>query len=141
MKIKVPKMAAQQRFIFEVATKAGIDQLEKNLQAPVIEDLELDERDYDNSHLLTEDRWKPPHPDIVFAYIEQLKRNSEYKTDKEIVRWLGLKGNNAERRLRAYRNGDDKPPYGIWRKILVATGRVPQEIEPVIAFMGGKIEE
>ena len=40
-----------------------------------------------------------------------------------------------------YRNGDDKPPYGIWRKILVATGRVPQEIEPVIAFMRGKSED
>lgn len=138
MKIKVPEMAAQQRFIFEVATKAGIEQLEKNLKAPVIEDLELDEGDYDNSHLLAGDRWQPPHPDIVIAYLEQLKRHSEYKTDTELVRWLGMKGNNAERRLRAYRNGTDKPPYGIWRKILVATGRVPQEIEPVIAFMRGK---
>lgn len=141
MKIKIPNMAAQQRFVFEAATKAGIEQLEKNLKAPVIEDLELDESDYDNSHLLTEDRWKPPHPDIVHAYIDQLKRNSEYQSDKDIVNWLGLKGNNAERRLRGYRNGDDKPPYGIWRKILVATGRVPQEIEPVIAFMRGKSED
>ena len=141
MKIKIPNMAAQQRFVFEAATKAGIEQLEKNLKAPVIEDLELDESDYDNSHLLSEDRWKPPHPDIVHAYIDQLKRNSEYQSDKDIVNWLGLKGNNAERRLRGYRNGDDKPPYGIWRKILVATGRVPQEIEPVIAFMRGKSED
>ena len=138
MKIKIPDMAAQQRFAFEVATKAGIEQLEKNLEAPVIADLELDERDYDNSHLLSEDRWKPPHPDIVFAYLEQLKRNSEYKTDQDIVRWLGMRGKNAERRLRAYKNGDEKPPYDIWRKVLVATGRVPQEIEPVIAFMRGK---
>lgn len=135
MKIKVPGRAAQQRFILEVATKAGIEQLEKNLQAPVIEDLELDERDYDNSHLLTEDRWKPPHPDIVIAYIEQLKRHSEYTTDAAIVKWLGLKGSNAERRLRSYKSGESKPPYGIWRKVLVATGRVPQEIEPVIGFM------
>lgn len=138
MHIKVPKMAAQQRFIFEVATKAGIEQLEKNLKAPVIEDLELDESDYDNSHLLTGDRWQPPHPDIVHAYLDQLKRNSEYSTDTAIVRWLGMKGNNAERTLRKYRSGETKPPYGIWRKILVATGRVPQEIEPVIAFMRGK---
>lgn len=139
MKIKVPQMAAQQRFAFEVATKAGIEQLEKNLQAPVFDDLELDESDYDNRHLLSEDRWEPPHPDIVFAYLEQLKRHSEYKTDKEIVRWLGLKGNNAERRLRSFKNGDTSPPFGIWRKVLVATGRVPQEIEPVIGFMGGKL--
>jgi hypothetical protein len=141
MKIKVPEMAAQQRFIFEIATKAGIEQLEKNLKAPVIEDLELDERDYDNSHLLPEDRWEAPHPDIVHAYIDQLKRHSDYQSDKDIVVWLGLKGTNAERRLRAYRSGEAKPPYGIWRKILVATGRVPQEIEPVIAFMRGSTDK
>ena len=135
MKIKIPNIASQQNFVFEVATKAGIEQLEKNLLAPVIEDLELDESDYDNSHLLTEDRWKPPHADIVFAYLEQFKRNSEYKTDEDIVRWLGLKGTNATRRLRKYRNGNDVIPYGIWRKVLVATGRVPQEIAPVIGFM------
>ena len=140
MKIKIPDMAAQQRFAFEVATKAGIEQLEKNLTAPVIEDLELDETDYDNSHLLAEDRWQPPHPDIVHAYIDQLKRNSEYKTDKDIVNWLGLKGNNGERRLRSYKSGENKIPYGLWRKVLVATGRVPQEIEPVIGFMSGKPE-
>ena len=141
MKIKVPEMAAQQRFVFEVATKAGIEQLERNLKAPVIEDLELNERDYDNSHLLTEDRWQPPHPDIVCAYIDQLKRHSEHTTDSAVVAWLGLKGNNAERTLRKYKSGESKPPYGIWRKILVATGRVPQEIEPVIAFMRGKSED
>lgn len=140
MKINVPGMAAQQRFIFEAATKAGIEQLEKNLQAPVIDDLELDERQYSNSHLLSEDRWEPPHPDLVHAYIDQLKRHSEYTSDAAIVQWLGLKGNNAERRLRSYKTGENKPPYGIWRKILVATGRVPQEIEPVIAFMRGKVE-
>lgn len=141
MKINVPGMAAQQRFIFEAATKAGIEQLEKNLQAPVIDDLELDERQYSNSHLLSEDRWEPPHPDLVHAYIDQLKRHSEYTSDAAIVQWLGLKGNNAERRLRSYKTGENKPPYGIWRKILVATGRVPQEIEPVIAFMRGKVED
>ena len=141
MKIKVPEMAAQQRFIFEVATKAGIEQLEKNLKAPVIEDLELDESDYDNRHLLAEDRWEAPHPDVFQAYVDQLKRNSEYTTDTAIVKWLGMKGNNAERRLRSYRSGESKPPYGIWRKILVATGRAPQEIEPVVAFMRGKVQE
>ena len=107
----------------------------------MIEGLELDERDYDNSHLLSEDRWEAPHSDIVHAYIDQLKRHSEYTTDSAVVKWLGLKGTNAERRLRAYKSGESKPPYGIWRKVLVATGRVPQEIEPVIAFMLGKSEE
>ena len=81
---------------------------------------------------------EPPHPDIVHAYIDQLKRNSEYKTDKDIVRWLGMKGSHAERRLRSYRSGKNQPTYSMWRKVLVATGRVPQEIEPVIGFMRGK---
>ena len=44
------------RFIVEEATKVGIERLEDNLKAPVIEDLALDESDYDNSHLLSEDR-------------------------------------------------------------------------------------
>lgn len=138
MKIKIPEMAAQQRFAFEVATKAGIEQLEKNLLAPTFDDLELDETDYDNSHLLSEDRWKPPHPDIVHAYIDQLKRHSEYTTDKEVVRLLGMNGQHADRRLRSYMSGTGKIPYGVWRRVLVATGRVPQEISPVIGFMSGK---
>ena len=56
-------------------------------------------------------------------------------THKALAEWLGMRGNNAERRIRAYRDGSDSPPYGVWRKLLVATGRVPQEIIPVIAFM------
>ena len=52
-----------------------------------------------------------------------------------------MKGNNTERRLRSFKSGESKPPYGIWRKILVATGRAPQEVDPVIAFMRGKPDE
>jgi hypothetical protein len=37
--------------------------------------------------------------------------------------------------LRAYKTGSEVPPFGIWRKLLVATGRVPQEIMSVVAFM------
>ena len=44
------------RFIVEETTKVGIERLEDNLKAPVIEDLALDQSDYDNSHLLSEDR-------------------------------------------------------------------------------------
>lgn len=76
-----------------------------------------------------------PHPDIVYAYIEQFKRHSEFKSDKAVAQWLGMRGNNAERNLRAFKTGESKPPFGIWRRLLVATGRVPQEIIPVIAFM------
>jgi hypothetical protein len=134
MEIKIPGMEEQKRFVFEQATKAAIEQLQQNLQAPVIKDLALDESQYSNEHLLAEDRWQPPHPDIVQAYIEQFKRHSPYTTDSAVVDWLGLKGNNAERRLRAYKSGKESPPFGIWRRLLVATGRVPQEIVPVIGF-------
>ena len=47
---------AKHRFIVEEVTKVGIERLEDNLKAPVIEDLALDQSDYDNSHLLSEDR-------------------------------------------------------------------------------------
>jgi uncharacterized membrane-anchored protein len=135
MEIKIPSIEAQKRFIFEQGTKEAIRQLEQNLNAPVVQDLAIDESQYSTEHLLPEGRWKPPHPDIANAYIEQFKRHSPYQTDKALAEWLGMRGNNAERRIRAYRDGSDSPPYGVWRKLLVATGRVPQEIIPVIAFM------
>ena len=121
--------------MFEQATEAAIEQLRKNLKAPVVKDLELDESQFSSEHLLQESRWQPPHPDIVYAYVEQFKRHSEYKSDKEVAQWLGLKGNNSERRLRAYKSGAESPPFGIWRRLLVATGRVPQEVVEVVGFM------
>lgn len=135
IQIEIPSIEQQQRFIFEAATKAAIQQLEQNLKAPMIKDLELDESLYSRDHLLTEERWQAPHPDIVRAYLEQFQRHTEYKTDKALAIWLGLKGTNAERRLRAYKTGAETPPFGIWRKLLVATGRVPQEIIPISFFM------
>ena len=135
MKIELPSIEQQQRFIFEAATEAAIAQLRANLQAPNIRDLTIDESHYSRDHLLSEDRWQAPHPELVRAYFEQFQRHTEYKTDKALAAWLGLKGNQSERRLRAYKNGDESPPFGIWRKLLVATGRVPQDITPVIAFM------
>lgn len=136
MEIKIPNMEAQKRFVFEQATNAAIEQLRQNLQAPVIKDLALDESQYSNEHLLPEDRWKPPHPDIICAYLEQFKRHSSYTSDKAIAEFLGLNKKNGVRRLRAYKTGEERPPFGIWRRLLVATGRVPQEVMPVIGFFG-----
>ena len=136
MEIKIPGMEEQQRFVFEQATTAAIEQLQQNLQAPVIKGLELDESQYSNEHLLSEDRWQPPHPDIVCAYVEQFKKHSSYTSDRAIAEWMGLKGLNGKRRLQAYKTGKETPPFGIWRRLLVATGRVPQEIMPVLGFFG-----
>lgn len=132
MDIKIPGMAAQRRFIFERAIREAIRQLEQNLQAPEVDDLGLDESQYSNAHLLPENRWEPPHPDIVAAYVEQFKRHTGYKTDQALAAWLGLTDGGD---LQAFRMGECAPPYGIWRKLLMATGRAPQEIIPVIAFM------
>lgn len=135
MDIKIPGMAAQRRFIFERATREAIRQLEQNLQAPEVDDLGLDESQYSNAHLLPENRWEPPHPDIVCAYIEQFKWHTDYKTDQAVAEWLGLRGSDAGSRLRACQDGSEQPSYAVWRKLLVSTGRVPQEVIPVIAFM------
>lgn len=35
----------------------------------------------------------------------------------------------------AFKDGSKALPYGVWRRFLVLTGRVPQEIIPVLAFM------
>lgn len=132
MDIKIPSMAEQRRFIFERATKEAIRQLEQNLQAPQVDDLGLDESQYSNAHLLPEERWEPPHPDIVQAYLDQFQRHTDYKTEQALADWLGLL--NSED-LQVFRTGEHVPPYGVWRKLLVATGRVPQEVIPVISFM------
>ncbi|CAA6823658.1 MAG: Unknown protein [uncultured Thiotrichaceae bacterium] len=136
MKIDIPSMEEQKRFVFEQATNAAIEQLQQNLQAPVIKDLELDESQFSNEHLLPEGRWKPPHPEIICAYLEQFKQHSLYTTDSAVVDFLGLNGNNGARRLRAYKTGKESPPFGVWRRLLVATGRVPQEVMPVLGFFG-----
>ena len=67
MEIKIPSIEAQKRFIFEQGTKEAIRQLEQNLNAPVVQDLAIDETQYSTEHLLPEGRWKPPHPDIANA--------------------------------------------------------------------------
>ena len=46
MEIKIPTIQAQQRFIFEQGTREGIRQLEHNLNAPVVQDLGIDEGQY-----------------------------------------------------------------------------------------------
>ncbi|KPC24159.1 Uncharacterized protein AC496_1170 [Pseudomonas savastanoi pv. glycinea] len=44
-------------------------------------------------------------------------------------------GLSSDRRVRDYKQGVRKVPYGVWRHFLVLTGRAPQDIIPVLAFM------
>jgi len=134
MKIRMPGIREQQRFVLEEATKEAIAQLQENLKAPVFDvALDVDESQFPDTHLLRErEGWGPPDPAIVRAYFSQFQSVfNEYDTDKKLAGLLGL---SSDRRVREFKNGDYKVPYGIWRRFLVLTGRAPQEIIPVMCF-------
>ena len=121
MEIKLPPIAAQQRKILKESTSQGVAQLEANLDAPVFSpQTEIDESHYPRTHLLRErEGWEPPHPDIVGAYFRHFQEYfPEYGTDEKLAALLGLSSN---RRIREFKNGDRKVPYGIWRTFLVLT--------------------
>ena len=67
MKIDLPNIQDQQRFIYEEATKEAIAQLKANLMAPEYPAQDLvDESLYSRAHLLRESEgWVAPDPEIV----------------------------------------------------------------------------
>ncbi len=132
----MPSIKQQQHIIFEESTKAAIDQLKKNLKAQVIPgQTEIDESNYPRTHLLREhEGWEPPHQDIIGAYFRHFQSHfPDYNTDGKLAALLGL---TSDRRVREYKSASRTIPYGVWRKFLVMTGRAPQEIIEVKAFMG-----
>ncbi|MES2207311.1 MAG: hypothetical protein V4525_11040 [Pseudomonadota bacterium] len=134
--IELPSIQEQQKFIFEESAKLAIKTLKENLKAPILPaQNELDESLYNRSHLLRENEgWKAPHPDIIACYFRHFQKHfSDYNTDSKLADLLGL---SSDRRIREYKNGDRTIPYGVWRRFLVITGRAPQDIIPVFAFMG-----
>ncbi|WP_223253406.1 hypothetical protein [Chromobacterium amazonense] len=136
IKIPLPGIAAQQKVIFEEATRQAIATLKANLSAPTLPpQVEIDENQYSRAHLLREDEgWEAPHPDIVGAYFRHLQMHfPEYGTDQKIAGLLGL---SSDRRIREFKQGKTKVPYGVWRKFLVLTGRAPQDVLPILAYMG-----
>lgn len=138
MKIDLPSIEDQQELIFQEATKEAISQLEANLNAPryPVQDL-VDESLYPRTHLLRENEgWEAPAPEIVKAYFRHFQNHfSEYGTDVKLAVLLGMVGGGNDRRIRAFKDGSKKTPYGVWRRFLVLTGRVPQEIIPVLGIM------
>lgn len=135
MHIPLPGIQDQQKAIFKQHTEEAIRQLHKNLEAPVLpaQD-EVNEDSYPRTHLLRESEgWEPPHPDIVSAYFRHFQAHfPEYNTDGKLARLLRL---SSDRRVRAFKSGEKIVPYGVWREFLVITGRAPQDILPVFAFM------
>lgn len=134
MKISIPGMKDQQKLVLEQSTKEAIKILKDNLNAPRIEaELEIDESEYSNSHLLEKGKgWEAPHPDIVRAYFNQFQGAfDEYNTDKKLALMLGL---SSDRRIRAFKKGAEKAPYGLWLQFLITTGRATQQPIKVLAI-------
>lgn len=135
IEIPLPSINEQQVLVFEAATVAAIDQLKANLQAPRYpSQAEVNEDEHGRAHLLREhEGWEAPSPDLVGAYFRHFQDHfPEYGTDGKLA---GLLGVSSDRRVRDYKQGTRKVPYGVWRRFLVLTGRVPQDIIPVLAFM------
>lgn len=135
MKIKLPSISEQQKFIFEESTKEAIRILKNNLKAPHYSgQTEIDESKYPRTHLLREkEGWEPPHQDIIGAYFRNFQSLfPEYNTDKKLADLLGL---SSDRRVREYKSGARTIPFGIWRKFLVITGKAPQDVLEVLAYI------
>lgn len=134
MKIELPGIKDQQLFVLEQSTKEAIKILNENLKAPQITELlEIDESEYSNSHLLEKGKgWEAPHPEIVRAYFNQFQAAfEEYNTDKKLAALLGL---SSDRRIRAFKKGAEKAPFGLWQHFLIITGRSPQQPLKVLAI-------
>tara|TARA_R110001606_G_scaffold399270_1_gene583266 strand:+ start:2783 stop:3196 length:414 start_codon:yes stop_codon:yes gene_type:complete len=137
MKIELPDIAGQQAEIFTLATEEAISILRSNLDAPRLPpQIEVVEADYPRTHLLREaEGWEPPAADLVGAYFRHFQGHfPEYGTDRKLAELLGL---SSDRRVRAFKEGSKAVPYGVWRRFLVLTGRVPQDVLPVMAYMAG----
>ena len=135
MKIDLPNIEEQRRIIFEESTKESMQILKDNLQVPVLpKQDEINESDYSSAHRLLESQgWEAPHADIVGAYFRHFQTHfPEYNTDKKLAGLLGL---SSDRRIREFKQGARKVPYDVWRHFLVITGREPQSVVRVFAYM------
>lgn len=135
MKIDLPNIEKQRRIIFEESTKECMRILKDNLQVPVLpKQDEINESDYSSAHRLLESQgWEAPHADIVGAYFRHFQTHfPEYNTDKKLAGLLGL---SSDRRIREFKQGARKVPYDVWRHFLVITGREPQSVVRVFAYM------
>ncbi|ECV8735048.1 hypothetical protein AAB49_21130 [Salmonella enterica subsp. enterica serovar Typhimurium] len=135
IKITLPSLNMQRMEIFRKGIEESINALRANATAaPYPKAKAVDYSTLDERYFLTVERgWIVPPHKLVNAWFEQFKSTiPEYGSDSSLAALLGIHSNGASRRIREYRNGEKPIPYGIWRKFLVITGRVPQEIYPVL---------
>lgn len=136
MNIELPSLAEQRRIVFAGNVEKGCDALKQNLNAPHIPGgINIDLSRYGERHLRTEEEgWEAPAPELVCALFEQFKDAfPAYNSDRKLAELLGLHS-SGDRRIRTFKNGERPVPYGVWRRFLVLTGRVNQEIIPVLGF-------
>ncbi|OVZ83554.1 hypothetical protein CBW54_15835 [Yersinia kristensenii] len=134
--IDIPDIEEQRKIVFADNVEKSCAALRNNLNAPHFPPAPgIDVKAYGTRHLLTEDQgWEPPAPELVYALFEQFKNTfPEYNSDKKLAALLGLQ-TSGDRRIRSFKSGEQSVPYGVWRRFLVLTGRVNQEIIPVMGF-------
>lgn len=138
IEIDLPDLNEQRRIVYRDHVEKACQQLRDNLNAARKQvHCSVNPADYGTAHLAAEkDAWQAPDPALVQAWFLQfMDLFPEYGTDKKLGELLGLTGGNTDRRMRSFRNGERPIPYDVWRRFLVLTGRVNQEIIPVLAFV------
>lgn len=135
--IDLPGIDEQRMLLLQQGVEEGCNQLRENLNAPRYPAASgIDAANYGDKHLRTIDEgWEPPAAALVSAWFAHFQSCfPEYASENKLAALLGLFGTNGSRRIRAYTSGDEKIPYGLWRRFLVLTGRASQEIIPVLGI-------
>lgn len=134
LKIDLPPLADQRRVVYESKIENACNALKANLNAPVYSaPAGADVATYSRAHLKTESEgWQPPDPAIVDAWFRQFQDAlPNYSSDEKLAALLGISRTHS---IREWRKGTKPVPYGIWRRFLIMTGRVVQEVTPVLGF-------
>ena len=137
VEIDLPDIPEQKALLRRENVRKAVEQLHHGLEAPHMPGpARFSYRSYSTAHLRTEnDGWEAPPHEVVNAWFEHFKGSfPEYSSDRLLGELLGMTA-HADRRMRAFRLGERKVPYGIWRRFLVMTGRVSQEIIPVMVIV------
>lgn len=135
--INLPSLDQQHFLVLKSDTEQAISILKENLNAKRFSKTDgvnyssIDPRIFNT----IEQGWVPPTSDIIEAWFTQVKTLfNEYGSDGKLAVLLGLQGRGADRRIRAYRNGDEIIPYGVWRTFLELTGRAVVDVKPVLGI-------
>ncbi|HEN3452045.1 TPA: hypothetical protein U5D73_004559 [Yersinia enterocolitica] len=142
--IDLPDMNQQRLLLLRDGAERGREALRQNLNAPHFPAVpHLDVAAFGDKHLRTESEgWEAPVPELVNAWFSQFQETfQDYASEPKLAALLGLQGKQGDRRIRAFKSGDMPVPYGIWRHFLVITGRVSQEIIPVMGIFDMDTEQ